>query len=128
MKTLNETIINVLLGEHKTKKPHKHPHDDDEDESLEIEELEYALSDDAVDEMLPKKIFKVVNGKKVKKFKCQPGYKLGPTGKLCIKQNPEELRQRMLSAKKAAKKRKGKAHVIAIKRAKTMKKRSSLGI
>jgi len=47
---------------------------------------------------------------------------------MCIKQNPEELRQRVLSAKKAARKNKGKAHAIAIKRAKTMKKRSSLGL
>jgi len=38
---LTETIIEVLLNEHKGKTKHKHPHDDDEeDESLDIEGLD----------------------------------------------------------------------------------------
>ena len=128
MKTLNETIKNVLLGEHKTKKPHKHPHDDDEDEALVIKGLMHALTDDAVDEIKPTKVIKVIKGKKVKKFKCDPGYKLGKNGKMCIKQDPIEIKNRLKAAKKASVKRKSGAKAAALKRAKTMAKRSSLGL
>jgi hypothetical protein len=113
MKSMNETILNVLRGI---------------TEYSEIEELEHVLSDDSVEEKTPTKVIKVVNGKKVKKLKCDPGYKLGPTWKMCIKQDPIELKNRIKAAKNAAKTRGPSSKAAALKRSKTMKKRSSLGL
>lgn len=65
--------------------------------------------------------------KKVVKMACPPGQKWNAGLKKCVRMTAQEVRTRHVSAIKASKKRAPKMRQIAIKRAKSMKKRISAG-
>lgn len=68
-------------------------------------------------------------GKKTKRVKCKPGFKLKPNGMSCVAMSGSEKRTRKKSAKKAVKKRKTKSQAGSNrKRLKAMKKRKSRGL
>jgi hypothetical protein len=68
-------------------------------------------------------------GKKTKRVKCKPGFKLKPNGLSCMKMTGSEKAGRKKAAKKSAKTRKSKSQAGSNrKRAKAIKKRKSLNL
>jgi hypothetical protein len=68
-------------------------------------------------------------GKKTKRVKCAPGFKLKPNGLSCMKMTGSEKASRKKAAKKSVKTRKGKSQAGSNrKRAKAIKKRKGLGL
>jgi hypothetical protein len=58
---------------------------------------------------------------------CPPGQKWDPTAKKCVKMSAGENRTRHIASLKAARKAQSKQGMIAVKRAKSMKKRIAAG-
>lgn len=68
-------------------------------------------------------------GKKTKRVKCKPGYRLNSKGTSCVPMTGSEKQTRKKAAKKAVRKRKTKSQVGANrKRVKALKKRKALGV
>jgi len=68
-------------------------------------------------------------GKKTKRVKCKPGYKLKANGTSCEAMSGSEKMTRKKAAKKSVKKRKSKSQAGSNrKRAKALNKRKSLGL
>jgi hypothetical protein len=68
-------------------------------------------------------------GKKTKRVKCKPGYKLKANGTSCVPMSGSEKRTRKKAAKKSVRSKKGKSQAGSNrKRIKALKKRKSLGL
>jgi hypothetical protein len=68
-------------------------------------------------------------GKKTKRVKCKPGFKLKSNGLSCVRMTGSEKASRKKAAKKSVKTRKGKSQAGSNrKRAKAVKKRKGLGL
>lgn len=79
-----------------------------------------------MNEAAPRKKIVVRNGKRVIIWDCPPGYK--KVGKRCVKMGATELRKRSLIAKRVARKLRGRRQMILKKRARSMMKRSRMGL
>lgn len=72
-----------------------------------------------------RKIVKFLNGKKVIKRTCGPGYRYDPKGKRCVRLSPQELRKMKLASKKRVRLMKKKMASILLRRKKSLKIRKS---
>jgi hypothetical protein len=73
------------------------------------------------------KVVAFLGGLKQIKMACPPGQKWDPTAKKCVKMSAGENRTRHIASLKAARKAQSKQGMIAVKRAKSMKKRIAAG-
>lgn len=68
-------------------------------------------------------------GKKTKKLRCKPGFKVNDKGTSCVPMTGAEKQTRKKAAKKAVRKKRSKSQAGANrKRLKALKKRKSLGV
>ena len=73
-------------------------------------------------------VIRIKKGKRVKKLECPPGFKVHPNGKRCKKQTAADIKIGKKAAKKRMRKMRSKMGMIQKKRAKSMKKRASMGL
>lgn len=96
------------------------------EEDDEIEE-EFKVESEMLNEVAAKRKIVVRKGKKRIIFKCAPGFKKkGP--RICVKRNASQLRKLKLSAKRTARKSRGKRSQTKRKRNLSIRKRLTFGL